>query len=147
MIKKILFLSGTRADFGKIKPLIQRAEDSPLLEYAVFVTGMHTLSRYGYTVDEVYKSVEEHRLSNGFRSVFTFMNQIPGESMDRILANTIIGLSRYVEEFMPDMIIVSSEVKPRNRSIFGSMMMKLRFETLRIFGGRIFGKRLRESGN
>ena len=137
MTKKVLFLTGTRADFGKIKPLIQRVDASQLLEYAVFVTGMHTLSRYGYTVDEVYKSFEDYRLSNGFRSVFTFMNQISGESMDRILANTIIGLSRYVEEFEPDMIIVHGDrVEAMAGAIVGSLRNIL---VAHIEGGEISG--------
>ena len=137
MTKNILFLTGTRADFGKIKPLIQRIEISPLFEYAVFVTGMHTLSRYGYTVDEVYKSLEDHRLAHGFRSVYTFMNQVHGEPMERILANTITGLSRYAEEFNPDMIVVHGDrVEPLAGAIVGALRNVL---VAHIEGGEISG--------
>ena len=48
--KKVLFVSGTRADFGKIKPLIQQVKESGNFEYQIFVTGMHMLSVYGMTV-------------------------------------------------------------------------------------------------
>ncbi|MEQ3662712.1 MAG: UDP-N-acetylglucosamine 2-epimerase (hydrolyzing), partial [Flavobacterium sp.] len=41
MPKKILFLTGTRADFGKIKSLLQILEEHPNFEPFVFVTGMH----------------------------------------------------------------------------------------------------------
>lgn len=99
--KKILFLTATRADFGKLKSLIKGIEEVAELEYAIFVTGMHTLSRYGYTVDEVVKA--------GFRNLHVFMNQITGEPMDLILANTIGGLSRYVHEYQPDMIVVHGD--------------------------------------
>lgn len=109
MGKNILFLTGTRADFGKVKPLIERVEASQRFECSIFVTGMHTLSRYGYTVDEIYKSLPDRRLSDGFRRVHTFMNQIHGEPMEQILANTIHGLSRYVHEFKPDMIVVHGD--------------------------------------
>ena len=51
--KKILFLTGTRADFGKLKPLMYAVEKSKDYECLVFVTGMHMLSRYGMTVEEV----------------------------------------------------------------------------------------------
>ena len=99
--RKILFLSGTRADFGKLKPLIQTvAADTPF-QYSIFVTGMHTLSRYGYTVAEVYKA--------GFQNIHVFMNQIIGEPMDLVLANTIAGFSRYVSEYRPDMIVVHGD--------------------------------------
>ncbi len=137
MTKNILFLTGTRADFGKIKPLVRSVEDSPLFEYAVFVTGMHTLSRYGYTVDEVHKSLEDHRLAHGFRSVYTFMNQVQGEAMERILANTITGLSRYVEEFNPDMIVVHGD---RVEALAGAIVGALRnILVAHIEGGEISG--------
>jgi UDP-N-acetylglucosamine 2-epimerase (hydrolysing) len=38
-MKKIVFLTGTRADFGKIKPLISILEVHPEFEVFVFVTG------------------------------------------------------------------------------------------------------------
>ena len=55
MTKKILVITGTRADFGKLKPLMLAMESSPDFDLHVFVTGMHTLSRYGFTQEEVRK--------------------------------------------------------------------------------------------
>ena len=72
MTKKLLFLTGTRADFGKLKSLIHSVEATTEFEAAVFITGMHTLTRYGYTVDEVYRSLSEHRLKDGTRSVYVY---------------------------------------------------------------------------
>ena len=99
--RTILFLTGTRADFGKLKPLIRAIAGHPDFEYSIFVTGMHTLSRYGLTMDEVRKA--------GFSNIHVFMNQIHGEPMEQILANTISGLSRFVHEFRPDMIVVHGD--------------------------------------
>ncbi len=135
--KNILFLTGTRADFGKIKPLVERVEASPEFECSLFVTGMHTLSRYGYTVDEVYKTLGEHRLSEGFRSVYTFMNQAAGEPMECILANTVQGLSRYVHELRPDMIVVHGD---RVEALAGSIVGSLRnILVAHIEGGELSG--------
>lgn len=39
--KKILFITGTRADYGKIKPLMSAIENDPQFELFVFITGMH----------------------------------------------------------------------------------------------------------
>ena len=100
-IRKILFLTGTRADFGKLKPLMQIVEASSQFDLHVFVTGMHTLSRYGFTQEEVRKA--------GFKRIITYNNQVLREPMDLILANTINGLSRYVHETRPDMIIVHGD--------------------------------------
>lgn len=101
MNKKILFLTGTRAEFGKLKALMRAVEEDHGFECIIFATGMHTLKRYGLTVDEIVKA--------GFKNIHTYMNQVIGDSMDQILANTIIGLSRYVNEFQPDMIVVHGD--------------------------------------
>lgn len=38
--KKIMFVTGTRADFGKLKSLIRIVEDSTDFEAYIFATGM-----------------------------------------------------------------------------------------------------------
>ena len=101
--KKILFLTGTRADFGKLKPLIQKVKASGDLDYAIFATGMHMLARYGSTVKEIYKA--------GFNKVFTYINQDANyvAGMDQIVASTIQGLGHYVREYQPDLIVVHGD--------------------------------------
>ena len=54
-MKKIVYLTGTRADFGKLKSLINITEESKDYENYIFVTGMHLNKLYGFTADEVYK--------------------------------------------------------------------------------------------
>lgn len=127
--KKILFLTGTRADFGKLKSLIKSVVDDGAFDYSIFVTGMHTLSRYGYTVDEVHKA--------GFKNIHMFMNQIIGEPMDLVLANTISGLSRYVSEYRPDLIVVHGDrVEAMAGAIVGALNNIL---VAHIEGGEISG--------
>lgn len=137
MSRKVLFLTGTRADFGKLKALIQVVETSAEFEAAVFITGMHTLSRYGYTVDEVYRSLSERRLRDGTRSVYVYHNQVQGEPMERVLSNTIEGLSRYVTEFRPDLIVVHGD---RVEALAGAIVGALRnILVAHVEGGEVSG--------
>ena len=46
--KKLLFVTGTRADFGKLEPLALLARDKGF-DVTFWVTGMHMLERYGLT--------------------------------------------------------------------------------------------------
>jgi len=129
MAKKILFLTGTRADYGKLKPLMQAIEKDPSFICGVFVTGMHTLARYGYTVREVE--------NGGFKNIHVFMNQIHGEPMDLILANTISGLSRYVHEYKPDLIVVHGD---RVETMAGAIVGALNnIHVAHIEGGEVSG--------
>ena len=137
MRRKVLFITGTRADFGKLKALIQRVEESDDFDAAIFITGMHTLSRYGYTVDEVYRILPEHRLRDGTRSVYVFHNQVQGEPMERVLANTIEGLSKYVTEFPPDLIVVHGD---RVEAMAGAIVGALRnILVAHVEGGEVSG--------
>src|SRR6266567_4293053 len=98
MKKKILFVTGTRADFGKLKSLMKAVEQAPDFECFIFVTGMHLLARQGHTYDEVIKC--------GFKNVHLYLNQMHSVEpvMDLVLADTITGFGYYVREFRPDLI-------------------------------------------
>lgn len=97
----MLFLSGTRADFGKIKPLICALNDDPNFDVTVFVTGMHLHQKYGMTINEIRKSKIEN--------IFPFFNYTTESTMDLTLAKTIEGLSSYIREHKPDMIVVHGD--------------------------------------
>lgn len=102
-VKKILFITGTRADFGKLKPLMLTVERSSQFECQIFATGMHVLLRHGMTFDEIRKT--------GFKNIFLFMNQTESSSpdMDMIVANTIHGLANYVRVYRPALIVVHGD--------------------------------------
>lgn len=100
-MKKILFLTGTRADYGKVKSLMRKIDDDSNFELFVFVTGMHMLSRYGSTWHEIEK--------DGFKNIYQYINQSLQTPMDITLSNTILGLSNYVSEYKPDMIVVHGD--------------------------------------
>ncbi len=99
--RRVLFLTGTRADFGKMKPLMLRLQDDESFDVRVFVTGMHMLSKYGYTCEEVEKA--------GLRNIHKYINQNVNDRMDHILAKTISGLSDYVTETSPDLLVIHGD--------------------------------------
>ena len=128
-IKKILFLTGTRADFGKIKSLIQILEGHHAFEVFVFVTGMHMQQEYGYTLLEIERC--------GFKNLHTFVNDTHETTMDLSLAKTIEGLSAYVKECEPDMIVIHGDrVEALAGAIVGSLNNIL---VSHIEGGEISG--------
>ena len=99
--RKIVFLTGTRADFGKIKSLLIKLDDTDDFDIFVFVTGMHMLSRYGSTWEEVR--------ALGVGRIYTFINQNDGDSMESAFAKTVSGFSDYVHEIKPDLVVVHGD--------------------------------------
>lgn len=127
--KKILFLTGTRADFGKIKSLIQTLEKQQDFEAFVFVTGMHLQEIYGYTLIEIERC--------NFKNVSTFENHTHETTMDLTLAKTIEGLSNYCKTINPDMIVVHGDrVETLAGAIVGSLNNIL---VAHIEGGEVSG--------
>lgn len=100
-MKRVVFLTGTRADYGKMKSLMKELKKSENFEVDIFVTGMHMMSKYGST----YKEVEK----DGFENIYKFVNQKADATMDITLSNTIVGFSNYISEIKPDMIIIHGD--------------------------------------
>ena len=127
--RKIIFLTGTRADFGKIKGLISKLETSPNFEPFIFVTGMHLMHEYGYTLLEVERC--------GYENIHTFGNHTHESTMDLTLAKTIEGFSAYVKQANPDLIVVHGDrVEALAGAIVGSLNNIL---VAHIEGGEISG--------
>ena len=100
MTKKLLFVTGTRADFGKLEPLAAAARDAGF-KVSFFVTGMHMLALYGLT------KLEVQRIPGV--SVHEFLNQRPGDGQDMIMAKTVVGFSDFVTEYQPDLVVVHGD--------------------------------------
>ena len=49
MKKRILFITGTRADYGKLKPILNQLINDKEYEIRIFASGMHIDEKYGET--------------------------------------------------------------------------------------------------
>ena len=96
----LLFVTGTRADFGKLEPLALAALYAGH-SVTFFVTGMHMLAKYGLTKEEVH---QQKRFK-----VVEFINQRDGDPQDIILAKTVAGFSDYLQEHHPDLVIIHGD--------------------------------------
>lgn len=127
--RKIVFLTGTRADFGKLKSLIEITRAQPEFEVHIFVTGMHMLREYGYTLLEVEKS--------GYDNIFPFVNHTHETTMDLSLAKTIEGFSNFVKTLSPDLIVVHGD---RIEALAGAIVGALNnTRVAHIEGGEVSG--------
>tara|TARA_B100002003_G_scaffold125737_1_gene116143 strand:- start:23 stop:1150 length:1128 start_codon:yes stop_codon:yes gene_type:complete len=127
--KKILFITGTRADFGKQQLLIKATEKEGMFDVFIFVTGMHMEPKYGSTVNEILKC--------NFKNVYSFINQRRHDSMETVLANTVHGLGDYIYIKKPDMIVVHGDrIEALAGAIVGALNNLL---VVHIEGGEVSG--------
>ena len=100
--KTILFLTSTRADFSKLKSLILTLQKNKKFKVNVFVTGMHLLKSYGFTVNEIYRS--------NIKNIFKFKNQKEKNySMTESLSLTINGLIKHLKKNKTDLVIIHGD--------------------------------------
>lgn len=99
--KKILFVTSTRADFGKLKSLIKITKSYNQFEVLVAVTGMHMLKKFGSTYREVTKSFKSN--------VIKFENQNTDDKLEMILFKTVKKFSKIVDKQKPDLIIIHGD--------------------------------------
>ncbi len=51
--RKIIYVSGTRADYGLMRAVLRKLQDTSTIELSICVTGMHLSALYGNTVSEI----------------------------------------------------------------------------------------------
>lgn len=128
MSLKLLFISGTRADFGKIKGLMEVLPELDV-DFRVFVTGMHMLPMYGETWREFQKQ------GFPFHNYVSFSESETNYSA--IFAKTVAGISDYLSVFRPDAIVVHGD---RLEALAGAIVGVLsNIRVLHIEGGEVSG--------
>ncbi len=128
--KKILFITGTRADYGKIKPLMSAIENDPQFELFVFITGMHLSKTHGST----YIGVEK----DGWRNTHVdFASASHDEGMPQHLSNITGSLSNYIRLISPDLTVVHGDRIEALSGVISAALQNCR--TAHIEGGEVSG--------
>ncbi len=99
--KRILFITGTRADYGKIKSIMKTMDHSDRFEVFIYVSGMHLLSQYGSTYREVLK--------DQYENVHVAFGQQHTDDMSYNLGVVLSNLAPYTAQVRPDMIVVHGD--------------------------------------
>ena len=127
--KKIIFVTSTRADYGKLKSIILKLQKDKKMIVKVFVTGSHNMNLYAKTVEEIKK--------DKIKNLNIFKNQGLSTSMSKILINTIRGFSNYIEKERPTLVILHGDrVEPLACAI-SSLLLNIKIA--HVEGGEVSG--------
>lgn len=100
-MKQIAVVTGTRAEYGLLKPLIKAIDSDKDLELQLLVTGMHLSDAYGST----YKEIE----ADGFvitERIDCELGEDTSEAISKSIGKGIDGFSKVYHTLDPDIIIV-----------------------------------------
>lgn len=93
--KKIAYISGTRADFGLMMPVLRAIERSEKLQLQVYANGIHLMSEFGETIKEVLKEFPQTRL---IKATFKSDNRV--------------GLAEFTGDFLKKLVVVLGKDRP-----------------------------------
>ena len=99
--RRVLYVSGTRADFGLMQRTLEAIAADPRLELGIAVTGMHLLADYGSTVADIQ--------SAGLPVVARIPVVLDGSGgavMARAMATQLDGLVVAMQQWHPDLVLL-----------------------------------------
>ncbi|MDW9152190.1 UDP-N-acetylglucosamine 2-epimerase [Legionella pneumophila] len=101
MIRKIIYVTGTRADYGLMREVLKRLHQSEDIDLSICVTGMHLDALYGNTVNEIKADQ------------FSICGIIPVDlanaqhsSMAKAIGHELLGFTEVFESETPDVVLL-----------------------------------------
>lgn len=110
-MKKIAVITGTRAEYGLLRPLILKLKEDEAFQCSVIVTGAHLSPEFGLTYKEVEKdfSIDE--------KVEVLMSSDSAVGISKSVGMTIMSFSEVYERCKPDLVVVLGD----RYEIFGAV--------------------------
>lgn len=100
-MKKICIVTGTRAEYGLLKPIIEKVYKSEELELQLVVTGMHLSPEFGLT----YQAIEE----DGYPircKIEMLLSSDTSVGITKSMGVALIGFADYYDAHKPDIVVV-----------------------------------------
>ncbi|WP_142425508.1 UDP-N-acetylglucosamine 2-epimerase [Enterococcus casseliflavus] len=128
---KIVVISGTRADYGILKP-VAKYFLSKKCDLSFLISGMHLAHDYGYTVNEIK--------NDGFDiigEVDSLFLENTKSNMARTVSNEINGFTNIIKKENPDFVFLSGD---RGEMLAASIScLYLGVKTVHFHGGEVSG--------
>lgn len=125
--KKLLFVTGTRAEYGLAEATILKLAELQSIDFRLLVTGMHTLKNYGLTMKEIEKDT----------SIDCTVPIKESDDMLTALTREISGIRRYVIKEKIDTIMVAGD---RDETFAAAVVgIHLNIPVIHVSGGDVSG--------
>ena len=99
---KIFCVTGTRADYPRVKPVLKLLNNDKLFDLNIIVTGQHLERKFGYTIDEIikdkFKIIGKVKIFNKDDSIF---------GMNKALSKCFVGISKIIQRNKPDLLLLT----------------------------------------
>jgi GDP/UDP-N,N'-diacetylbacillosamine 2-epimerase (hydrolysing) len=128
-MRKILYISGSRADYGLMRETLFKIKKHPNLDLEIVVTGMHLMPEFGKTIKEIKK--------DGFKihKIDAIYEEDNKESMAKFLGKFIVSLVKKIKKIRSDILLLLGD---RSEMLGGAIVgAYLTIPTFHIHGGEV----------
>lgn len=111
--RTIAVLTGSRGEWGYIRPILRLVDQDPELDYVVIATHMHLLPEFGMSVHEIER--------DGFRvaeRVYMTFDGYNAATMTKSLACLLLELPTVLERLRPDVLLLAGD---RGEQLMGAI--------------------------
>ena len=99
--RKICIVTGSRAEYALLKPIIKLIDNSSKLTLQLVVTGMHLSKEYGFTLNEVVK--DKFHIN---KRLETLMSSDTAVGISKSVGLGIISFAEALEDLNPDLVLI-----------------------------------------
>jgi len=129
-MKRVAVITGSRAEYGIMKPLMQSLKDDQGIDFQLIVTGSHLVHVLGRTIDQIK--------ADGFEVSKEVDLRLEGDSQIEIataMGRAVAGIADAYNELKPDLIILLGD----RYEIFAaaSAAVPLRIPVAHLHGGEV----------
>lgn len=100
-MKKICVVTGSRAEYGLLKPIIKKLTIDDRFKLELVVTGMHLCPEFGLT----YKEIETDNIKIN-KKVDIILNSDESNAITKSIGVALISFSEYFKNNKPDVLII-----------------------------------------
>lgn len=129
MSKKVLYITGTRADYGLMHETLKLLNEDDGIHLDVVATGMHLMEEFGYSLDEIKKdNFNLHIIDQTFK-------KDDEASMSEFIGNLIVDLTTLMNKLKPDVVLLLGD---RGEMLAGAIVASyLQIAVAHIHGGDV----------
>jgi GDP/UDP-N,N'-diacetylbacillosamine 2-epimerase (hydrolysing) len=98
--RKICVVTGTRAEFGPLTPLIKRIKNDADLELQLLVTGMHLSPEFGHTIDSITNQFEVTK------KIEILLSSDSPVGVNKSMGLAQISFAEAFDELKPDIVVI-----------------------------------------
>ena len=119
-MKKICIVTGTRAEYGLLKPVIEKVNNADTMELQLVATGMHLSPEFGLT----YREIEEDGYPISAK-IEMLLSSDTCAGATKSMGVALLGFADYFEEKRPDIVIILGDRYEALMAATAAMMARI----------------------